>query len=78
MAPEINYRDIITFEPGKRGGKPCIRNMRITVYDVLGWLGAGMTVVEIIDDFPELTENDIRAALLFAADRENRIYHLAS
>jgi uncharacterized protein (DUF433 family) len=78
MAPEINYRDIITFEPGKRGGKPCIRNMRITVYDVLGWLGAGMTVAEIIDDFPELTENDIRAALLFAADRENRIYHLAS
>jgi uncharacterized protein (DUF433 family) len=78
MAPEINYRDIITFEPGKRGGKPCIRNMRITVYDVLGWLGAGMTVTEIIDDFPELTENDIRAALLFAADRENRIYHLAS
>ncbi len=78
MAPEINYRDVITFEPGKRGGKPCIRNMRITVYDVLGWLGAGMTVTEIIDDFPELTENDIRAALLFAADRENRIYHLAS
>jgi len=74
----LNYKDIITFEPGKRGGKPCIRHMRITVYDILGWLGAGMTVEEIIDDFPELTEIDIRAALLYAADRESNIYHLAS
>ena len=78
MNGSINYRDIITFEPGKRGGKPCIRNMRITVYDVLGWLGAGMTVTEILDYFPELTETDIRAALLFAADRESNIFHLAS
>jgi uncharacterized protein (DUF433 family) len=74
----LNYKDIITFEPGKRGGKPCIRHMRITVYDILGWLGAGMTVEEIIDDFPELTEIDIRATLLYAADRESNIYHLAS
>lgn len=78
MTDKINYRDIITFESGKRGGKPCIRNMRITVYDVLGWLGSGMTVAEILDDFPELNETDIRAVLLFAADRENNIYHLAS
>jgi uncharacterized protein (DUF433 family) len=59
----MSYRDIITIEPDKRGGKPCIRRMRITVYDVLGWLAAGMSVEEIIDDFPELTEMDIRACL---------------
>jgi len=53
----MSYRDIITIEPDKRGGKPCIRRMRITVYDVLGWLAAGMSVAEIIDDFPELTES---------------------
>ena len=67
------YQHIITIEPGKRGGKPCIRNMRITVYDVLGWLAAGMSHAEILDDFPELTEEDIRACLEFAADREHRI-----
>ena len=66
----MDYRDIITTEPGKRGGKPCIRGMRITVYDVLGWLAAGMSHAEILDDFPELTETDIRACLAFAADRE--------
>jgi uncharacterized protein (DUF433 family) len=66
----MDYRDIITIEPGKRGGKPCIRGMRITVYDVLGWLAAGMSHAEILDDFPELTETDIRACLSFAADRE--------
>ncbi len=63
----------LTIEPGKRGGKPCIRRMRITVYDVLGWLAAGMSHAEIMDDFPELTEEDIRACLEFAADREHRI-----
>ncbi|MEG4058934.1 MULTISPECIES: DUF433 domain-containing protein [unclassified Microcoleus] len=52
----MSYRDIITIEPDKRGGKPCIRRMRITVYDVLGWLASGMSMTEIIDDFPELTE----------------------
>ena len=67
------YQDIITIEPGKRGGKPCIRNMRITVYDILSWLASGMTHQEIIDDFPELTERDIQATLQFAADRESKI-----
>lgn len=69
----MSYRDIITIEAGKRGGKPCIRNMRITVYDVLGWLSEGMTMEEIIDDFPELTQEDIKACLAFAADREHRL-----
>lgn len=69
----MSDRDIITIEPDKRGGEPCIRRMRITVYDVLGWLAAGMTTAEIIDDFPELTEVDIRACLAFAADRDHRL-----
>lgn len=63
----------ITIEPGKRGGKPCIRHMRITVYDVLGWLAAGMSASDIIADFPELTPEDIQAALAFAADREHHL-----
>jgi uncharacterized protein (DUF433 family) len=62
----MSDRNIITIEPDKRGGRPCIRRMRITVNDVLGWLAAGMTTAEIIDDFPELTETDIRACLKFA------------
>ena len=66
----MDYRDIITIEPGKRGGKPCIRGMRITVYDVLGWLAAGMTQDEILADYPELTTEDLRACLAYAADRE--------
>jgi len=74
----MSYRDIITIEPDKRGGRPCIRRMRITVYDVLGWLAAGMSTVEIIDDFPELTETDIRACLEFAADRDHRLVALVS
>jgi len=69
----MNYQNIITIEPGKRGGKPCIRRMRITVYDVLGWLAVGMTHAEILDDFPELTEEDIKACLEFVADREHRL-----
>lgn len=69
----MSYRDIITIEPDKRGGKPCIRRMRITVYDVLGWLAAGMSHSEILEDFPELTEEDIRACLEYAADREHRL-----
>jgi uncharacterized protein (DUF433 family) len=69
----MSYQNIITIEPGKRGGKPCIRKMRITVYDVLGWLAAGMSQAEIIDDFPELTVADIRACLEFVADRERRL-----
>ncbi len=67
----MNYGNIITIEPGKRGGKPCIRGMRITVYDVLGWLASGMTHEQILRDFPDLTEEDIRASLAFAADREH-------
>ncbi|WP_295620357.1 DUF433 domain-containing protein [Chamaesiphon sp. GL140_3_metabinner_50] len=69
----MSYQNIITIEQGKRGGKPCIRRMRITVYDVLGWLAAGMSQAEIIDDFPELTAEDIRACLEFVADRERRL-----
>lgn len=68
----MSYKKIITIEPDKRGSKPCIRRMRITVYDVLGWLAAGMSFTEILDDFPELTEEDIRACLEFSADRERR------
>jgi uncharacterized protein (DUF433 family) len=69
----MDYRDIITIEPGKRGGRPCIRHMRITVADVLGWLAAGLSHQQIIADFPELTEEDIRACLAYAADRERRL-----
>lgn len=69
----MSYKDIITIEPGKRGGKPCIRGMRITVYDVLGYLASGMTNEEILDDFPYLTEEDIRACLSCAADREKSL-----
>ena len=65
----MDYKDIITIEPGKRSGKPCIRGMRITVYDVLEYLASGMTVAEILDDFSYLTETDIRACLAYAADR---------
>jgi len=64
----MNYQAIITIEPGKRGGKPCIRGMRITVYDVLEYLASGMSEAEIIDDFPNLTQEDIKACLAFAAD----------
>jgi uncharacterized protein (DUF433 family) len=63
-------RSRITIEPGKRGGRPCIHGMRITVYDVLSYLTAGMTVAEILDDFPYLTQEDIQACFAFAAERE--------
>lgn len=68
----MDYRKIITVEPGKRGGKPCIRGMRITVYDVLDYLASGMTQEEILKDFPYLTAEDIKACLSYAADRERR------
>jgi uncharacterized protein (DUF433 family) len=68
----MDYRKIITTEPGKRSGKPCIRNLRITVYDVLEYLASGMTIEQILSDFPELTKEDIYACLSFAADRERR------
>jgi uncharacterized protein (DUF433 family) len=66
----MDYRERITIEPGKRGGKPCIRGLRITVYDVLEYLASGMSEVEILEDFPELEPEDLRACLRFAADRE--------
>lgn len=69
----MNYQDIITIEPGKRGGRPCIRGMRIAVADVLGWLATGITHEQILSDYPELTEADIRACLAYAADRERRL-----
>ncbi len=68
----MNYQDIITLEPGKRSGKPCIRGMRITVYDILSYLASGMTQEEILEDFPYLTMNDILACLSYAADREQK------
>lgn len=70
--------DRITLEPGKRGGKPCIRGLRITVYDVLSYLSSGMNVPELLADFPELTEEDIRACLAFAADRERQQFQLGA
>ena len=69
----MQFKDIITMEPGKRGGKPCIRGMRITVYDVLEYLASGMTEHEILQDFPYLTKEDILACLGFAAARERVI-----
>jgi len=69
----MSYQDRITIEPGKRGGKPCIRGMRITVYDVLEYLASGMSEEEILKDFPDLTSDDIRACLQFAADRERKL-----
>lgn len=68
----MDYSQIITMEPGKRSGKPCVRGLRITVGDVLGYLASGMTHAEILSDFPYLTEEDIRACLAFAADRERK------
>jgi uncharacterized protein (DUF433 family) len=71
----IEYKTIIKRNPNKRFGKPCVRETRITVYDVLGWLAAGMSYEEIINDFPELTLNDIKACLAYAADREHKLQH---
>ena len=69
----MDYRSRITIEPGKRSGKPCIRGLRITVYDVLDCMAGGMTENEILADFPDLEREDIRAVLAFAADRERRL-----
>ena len=68
----MKYEDIITIQSDRRFGKPCVRDTRITVYDVLSWLASGMSMEEILDDFPELTREDIFACLAFAADREHR------
>lgn len=69
----MDYRDRITIDPKKRGGKPCLRGLRITVYDVLDYLAGGMSEDEILQDFPDLERDDIRAALAFAGDRERRL-----
>ncbi len=73
----IDYKQLITIEAGKRGGKPTIRGMRISVNDILGWLASGMTIPEILADYEELNQEDIFAALSYAADRENKIYQIA-
>lgn len=69
----MNYREYITVEPNKRGGKPCIRGLRITVYEVLEYLASEMTEDEILSDFPDLTKEDLKACIAFAADRERRL-----
>ena len=71
----VDYKSIIKRNPNKRFGKPCVRETRITVYDVLGWLASGMDFNEIIEDFPELTVNDIKACLAYAADKEHKLLH---
>jgi len=74
----MDYAHLISIEPGKRNGKPCIRGLRITVYDVLEYLASGMSKEEILEDFPDLTEEDILACLAFAADRERRLMNRGS
>ena len=72
LSKRMNYRDIITIEPNKRGGKPCVRGLRITVYEVLEYLASEMTEAEILEDFPDLTRADLKACIAYAADRERR------
>lgn len=74
----MDYRKYITIEPGKRGGKPCIRGLRITVYEVLDYLASGMSEQDILNDFPDLHSEDIRACLAFAADRERKLMTLSA
>jgi len=69
----VDYHDVITLDPDKRGGKPCIRGLRMTVYDVLDYLAGGMSVEQLLAEFPDLTERDIQACLAFAADRERKL-----
>lgn len=74
----MEYKNIITIEQGKRSGKPCIRNMRISVYDILEYMASGMSIEEILNDFPELKKEDILACLSYAADRERKSLILTS
>lgn len=67
------YNKIIKISSDKRFGRPCIRNTRITVFDILGWLGSGMSFEEVLNDYPELSREDIKASLMFAADRERKL-----
>lgn len=69
----VDYKLVIRRDPNKRFGKPCVRNTRISVFDVLGWLASGMSFSDIVNDFPELTDHDIKACLAYAADREHRL-----
>ncbi len=69
----MDYRDYITIEPNKRGGKPCVRGLRITVYEILEYLASEMTESEILADFPDLTHEDLKACISYAADRERRL-----
>lgn len=69
----MNYSEIIKINPNKRFGKPCIRDTRITVYDVLGWMASNMSIQDILTDFPELTDEDIKACFAYAADREHKL-----
>jgi uncharacterized protein (DUF433 family) len=69
----VDYRAYITIDPNKRGGKPCVRGLRITVYEVLEYLASDMTVEEILADFPDLTREDLKACIAFAADRERKL-----
>ena len=71
--PLMNYRNYITIEANKRGGKPCVRGLRITVYEVLEYLASEMTEAEILDDFPDLTLEDLKACIAYVADRERRL-----
>lgn len=70
----MHYSELITIDPERRSGKPCVRSLRITVYEVLDYLASGMTPEEILSDFPELTVEDLRACLAFAADRERKLF----
>ncbi|HET6977131.1 MAG TPA: DUF433 domain-containing protein [Pyrinomonadaceae bacterium] len=70
----MNYRDYITIDANKRGGKPCVRGLRITVYEVLEYLASDMTEAQILEDFPDLTHEDLKACIAFAADRERRLF----
>jgi len=70
---QMNYQDFIEITPGRRSSKPCIKNTRITVYDVLGWLASGMTQQEIMEDFPELNQQQIQSCLAYAAEREHHL-----
>ena len=69
----MNYQDYITIDPNKRAGKPCVRGLRITVYEVLEYLASDMTPDEILADFPDLTREDLKACIAFAADRERKL-----
>lgn len=72
----MSYQERLTIDPAMRGGKPCIRGLRITVYDVLEYLASGMNEADILNDFPDLTREDVRACLEFAADRERKLVSL--